>query len=133
MSTIWTPSGERPVGPRPSEPAASPEPGVAGGPGEEEISEEELARQMAEVQERIRSTPASAIVVNHCVGLVQLAVIHLDPEAADPAEAKLAIDALAGVLDAVGDRLGPDAGGMADVLTQLRLSYVELRKSSGSG
>lgn len=134
MSTIWTPSGERPVGKGGSGPAARPEATPEGeGPGaglEDELSEEQMAEQMAEAQARIRATPASSIIANHCVGLIQLAVIHLSDESPDLGEAKLAIDALAGLVEAVGDRMGSEAGGLDDVLTQLRIRYVEVRKAT---
>ncbi len=139
MSTIWTPSGERPVGggsPAPPGPGPGPGPGAMGPAAVadgDEVSEEELAEHMAQVQAEIRATPASAIVANHCIGLFQLAVIHLDPEAPELGEAKLAIDAIAGVLEAVGDRLGPEAASLHDALAQLQLRYVEVRGSAPSG
>ena len=41
----------------------------------------------------------------------------------------LAIDAMAAVVDAVGDRLGPNAGVLRDALAQIRLAFVQVRSA----
>jgi len=134
VSGLWTPSGEH----VPSE-------GVEPGPGEdpsssigedldddldEELTEEEVAEELRRVRAEISSTPVADIVANHAVGLWQLAVLHLTPEAgAQPRldEAGLAIDALGALVDGLGDRLGEHAQSLRDGLTQLRLAFVELQ------
>jgi len=87
---------------------------------------------MAEVQRQLAETPASVIVVNHCVGLFQLAVLHLEQEPPRLEDAQLAIDGLAGVIDALGPRLGDDEQPLRDALAQLRLGFVQ-RKTAGQG
>lgn len=129
MSTIWTPSGERPVGreePSPSRPP-SPPPGPPG--GDEELTEEQWAARMAEVQRELLSTPAAVVVTNHCIGLFQLAALHLEHGNLD--EAKLAIDALGAVVEALGPRLGDDEAPLRDALTNLRLGFVQVRTRAG--
>ncbi len=123
MSSLWTPSGERPVGREPGEPA--PPSGRAGEAAGEELSEEELARELAEVQRQLLETPAAVVVANHCIGLFQLAVLHLSQETPDLDEARLAIDALAAVVEGLGSRLGDQEQPLRDGLAQLRLGFVE--------
>ncbi|HZP30436.1 MAG TPA: hypothetical protein VFC99_15900 [Acidimicrobiia bacterium] len=124
MSGLWTPSGEH-------------VPGGGDEPDEEladdELTDEEVADELRRVRAEISSTPVADIVANHAVGLWQLAVLHLTPEGgAEPRldEAGLAIDALAALVDGVGDRLGEHAGSLRDGLTQLRLAYVQVQTRS---
>lgn len=136
MSTLWTPSGERPVGrpdepggtapPSSSPPGAPPRGAGAGVQAPEDLTEEELAAQMAELQRQLAETPAAVVVTNHCIGLFQLAALHLNQRPPNLAEARLAIDALAAVVEGVGSRLGEDETTLRDALAQLRLGYVQL-------
>jgi hypothetical protein len=122
MSGLWTPDGERPV------PSAEPEaPGGAGG-GQEELSAEDAAllRELAAAEEQLLSAPVEDIVANHCYGLFQLGALHLGQQPPHLAEARLAIDALAAIVDGLGDRLGDNAETMRDGLAQLRLAYVQI-------
>lgn len=133
MSTIWTPSGERPIRREPepeSEPAAAPPSGVPG----QEMSEEELAARVMEVQRQLLETPAAAVIANHCIGLFQLAAIHLEAQPPDLDEAQLAIDALAAVVERLGPRLGAEERPLLEALTNLRLAFVEVRgRAAGQG
>ena len=137
MSTIWTPGGERPV--RREEPAASPSreaappPSSAGPPvgdpgGSPQPDEEEMAARMAEVQRQLLTTPAVVVIANHCIGLFQLAALHLDQQTPNLPEAKLAIDALGAIVEGLGSRLGEDETPLRDALTSLRLAFVETGK-----
>ncbi len=130
MSTIWTPSGERPIRREP-EPQAAP-PGAAGPQFDEgELTEEELRAHFAEVQSQLLGTPAATVVVNHCIGLFQLAVLHLEQASPNLGEAKVAIDAMGGVIDALGARLGEEEAPLREALTQLRFAYVQRLGPSG--
>lgn len=132
MSTFWTPSGERPIRPEPEPPAAPPSPGGGrGGPPSDEPTEEEIRAHLAEVQRQLLETPAAAIVANHCIGLFQLAVIHLEQPEPDLAEAKLAIDAMGAIVEGLGSRLGEEEAPLREALTQLRLAFVDRQRSSG--
>jgi hypothetical protein len=125
VSSLWTPSGEHTPGPDDVS-AAEPAPATEGEPIDEAAMAEELRRIRAE----LASTPVADIVANHAVGLWQLAVLHLTPEGGEPPnlpEASLAIDAMAGLVDGLGDRLGANAEPLRDALSQLRLAFVQVR------
>jgi hypothetical protein len=135
MSTIWTPSGERPVRreEQPAQPGTAASSGAAPG-AEREPTEEELAARMAEVQRELLEAPAALVVTNHCIGLFQLAALHLDAQPPNLSEAQLAIDALAAIVERLGPRLGAEERPLQDALTNLRLAFVEVRgRASGQG
>ncbi len=142
--SLWTPGGEVPVNRGGGTPEPAPAPpaggaaGMAGGPSLEDLSPEERAQaeamiqEMAQVQQQIAATPASQLVANHAMGMYELAAIKLSTEPPLFAEAQLAIDAMASVLDAVGDRLGDDLAPLREGLSQLQLAFIELRKRDES-
>ena len=65
---------------------------------------------MDEARRRLADVPAAQVVANHAMGLFELAAIHLSQQPPDLGEAALAIDAMAAVVDAVGDRLARQRG-----------------------
>ena len=72
--------------------------------------------------------PAEIVVTNHVMGLYELAAIHLAADATRPArQAALAIDAVACLVEGLGDRLGPDAATMRDALANIRLAFVQIK------
>ncbi|MGI8809576.1 MAG: hypothetical protein ACR2KK_17390 [Acidimicrobiales bacterium] len=129
MSTFWTPSGERPI-PK-DEPGAAPQPprGPQPGPGDEEI-DEELAAEFMAMQEQMLRTPAAIVVANHCIGLVELAALHLGQNPPNLADAQVAIDALAGMIDAVGPRMGENGPPLRQALNQMRMAYIEAKTAT---
>jgi hypothetical protein len=128
MGTIWTPGGERPVE------RAADQPERAGGPDDErEPTPEEFEAELAEVQRQLAETPARVVITNHCVGLFNLAALHLNQAEPNFVESQLAIDALAAVVDALGDRLGDDAPVLADALAQIRLAFVQVKAGQPPG
>ena len=129
MSTLWTPGGERPVGGTdPSPPAASPEAEAAA-----PLSEEEMEARMAELRQQLADTPAELVVANHCFGLFELAALHLSLQPPQLPQAKLAVDALGALVEGLGGRLGEQEQQLRDGLAQLRLAYVQIKGSSGTG
>jgi hypothetical protein len=138
--SLWTPGGEVPVernpdrGRRPEPDPAGGAAGLAGGPSLDDLSPEERAQaeamiqEMAQVQQQIAATPAGQLVANHAMGMYELAAIKLSTEPPLFAEAQLAIDAMAAVLDAVGDRLGEDLTPLREGLTQLQLAFITLKE-----
>jgi hypothetical protein len=67
------------------------------------------------------------------MALFELAALHLEREAAtggqekpDLAEASLAIDAMAALVEGLGDRLRPYQGQLQDALNQLRMVFVQI-------
>jgi hypothetical protein len=127
VGTIWTPSGEQPVGDEGPG-------GAAGAPadGDDEQVPEELEAELAEVQRQLLETPASVIIANHAIGLFQLAALHLNQQPPNFVDAQLAIDALGALVEGLGDRLGPDEEALRDALAQIRLAFVQI-KSAGPG
>ena len=97
---------------------------------DEELTDEEVAAELRRVRAEISGTPVADIVANHAVGLWQLAVLHLTPDSGEEPrldEAGLAIDALAALVDGLGERLGEHADSLRDGLTQLRLAFVQVQ------
>lgn len=125
--SLWTPDGEHAV--TPAAPAAT----QAAGLDDTELDPEThaqaeaLAAEMAEVRRQLMSAPASVVVANHAMGLYELAAIHLGAPEPNLTEAQVAIDAYGALVDAVGDRLGPDAATLRDALAQIRLAFVQIK------
>jgi hypothetical protein len=138
MSTFWTPSGERPI-PR-DEPSPAPEPAGGGpygagdpsyGPADGDEMDEELRAEILAMQQQMLQTPAAIVVANHCIGLVELAALHLGQRPPNLADAQISIDALGGILDAVGPRLGENGPPLTQALNQMRMAFVEARNATG--
>jgi hypothetical protein len=119
VGTIWTPSGEQPVGDEGEHVGAEPPP-------------EELEAELAEVQRQLLETPASVIIANHAIGLFQLAALHLNQQPPNFVDAQLAIDALGSIVEGLGERLGPDAEALRDALAQIRLAFVQIKSAGGA-
>ncbi len=151
MSSIWTPSGEHGL---PDDPAggivdlgafAGDQRGTQGTDGQlsspedldqgPPISAEEVAA-MRQVHAQIRSTPAVDVVANHGIQLFELALIYLgvatppDEQGRVPmpdlAQAGVAIDAMASLVDGLGSRYGENEGTLRDALTQIQQLYVQV-------
>jgi hypothetical protein len=86
-----------------------------------------MQAQMQQVQAQLLSVPAGVVVVNHAMGLYELAALHLMQPEPDLAEANVAIDALSALLDGMVGRLGPDEGAVREALGQLKAAYLEVR------
>jgi len=130
VSSLWTPSGEHPTG------------GEDAPLAPEELSPEELeeaAGELARARAELAAVPVVDIIVNHAIGIWQLAALHLtpdplpdgSPQAPRLAEAGLAIDAFAAIVEGLGERLAPHDEAMVDALTQLRLAFVQVAERSG--
>jgi len=87
----------------------------------------EAQRAMEESRQRLASVPAEVVVTNHVMGLYELAAIHLSADPPDLAQAALAVDAVACLVDGLGDRIGPDAPTMRDALNNIRLAFVQIQ------
>jgi hypothetical protein len=135
MSTIWTPSGEYvPREEPPKEPEGAPPGGPPPGPGGpgREPTREEVEAALAEAR-RVLATPVVEHIGGHAMALFELAALHLEREAAtggaeqpDLAEASLAIDAMAALVEGLGDRLQPYKAQLQQALDQLRMAFVKL-------
>ena len=136
MSTIWTPGGEyvpREEPPKqPSAPPGGPPPGASGPGFGSEPTEEEVQEALAEAR-RVLATPVLEHIGGHAMALFELAALHLEREAAtggqekpDLAEASLAIDAMAALVEGLGEKLEPYRGQLQQALDQLRMAFVQL-------
>jgi hypothetical protein len=94
---------------------------------------EEMAAQMTEVRKQLLSVPASTVVANHAMGLYELSAIHLSNEPPHLDEARVAIDAMGGIVEGLEGRLGENERVLRDALAQLRLAFVQLQAAAGEG
>lgn len=133
MSSLWTPGGEHDVprarpgaagGPGPTTTPSAP-PGPAAGPDDE--------TELAAIQQELASTPAAVVIGNHCVGLFQLAALHLSQQPPNLDDARLSIDALGALVEGLEGRLGADEPTLVDALAQLRLAFVQIVAAMGGG
>ena len=136
--TLWTPGGEHPVGadrpssgqPPPEPPPSSPPPRGRRPPAEEELSPEQQAQleeEMSAMQAELVRTPVATVIANHAVGLFQLAALHLNQRPPHLEEGRLAIDAMAALVEGLDGRLGDEGASLREALTQLRMAYVQLQ------
>ena len=117
--TIWTPDGEKPVNATPNEaeqPPLSPE---------QEEQAREMAKELADTRVRLMETEVSTVLANHCFGIYELAAIHLTADQPKLDETKLAIDALATMVEGLAGKLGEAEPTLKDGLHQLRMGFVQ--------
>ena len=81
----------------------------------------------------VLATPVIEHIGGHAMALFELAALHLEREAAtggkekpDLAETALAIDAMAALVEGLGDRLEPYRTQLEQALNQLRMAFVQL-------
>ena len=104
-----------------------------------EVSPEEL-EAIREVQAQIRATPAIDVVANHAVQLFELALVYMGvaspPDeqgrmpAPDLAQAGVAIDAMAALVDGFGSRFCEHEQTLRDALSQIQMLYVQVADQS---
>ena len=92
---------------------------------------DEIEAAMAEARARLAEVPAEVVVVNHIMGLYELAAIHLSSETPDLVAAQLAIDSMALLVEGLGERLGDDAATMTDALANIRMAFVSVKTQTG--
>jgi hypothetical protein len=133
VSGLWTPGGGDPAQP-PSEPNGATDPAAGPAPSAEEVA------AVRELHERLKATPVADVIVNHAIGIWQLALVHLgvvtppDPDGDTPvpdlASAGLAIDALAALVDGLAERLGEGEEMLREALQQAQMLYVEVAEAT---
>jgi len=127
MSSLWTPDGERPVGrPGNGTPPEQPRHGL-GVDDDREPTEAELEAMAEEMAQQILATPAEAFIIDHCLRLFQLAQVYLSAQPPQLGSASLSIDAIGGIVEALGERLGADHDELQTGLASLRMAYVQIR------
>lgn len=92
---------------------------------------QEAQRAMEEARSRLADVPAEVVITNHVMGLYELGAIHLSASPPDLLQAALAIDAVACLVEGLGDRLGEDAPTMQDALNNIRMAFVQIQGSAG--
>jgi len=133
VSSLWTPDGERPVGPTGQE---GPPPGAQAPPGAPEgppVDDEELAEQVQAMREELANAPVEVVIANHCYGLFELAAVYLSQVPPLLPQARLAIDALGALVGGLEHRLGDAEEQLRDGLSQLRLAYVQIDGAQRAG
>lgn len=88
---------------------------------------EESLEALAEARQRLAEVPVEVVLVNHAMGLYELAAIHLTATPPDLGAAALSIDALACLVEGLGERLGDDAAVLSDALSNIRLAFVQIK------
>ena len=88
---------------------------------------DESMEALAEARRRLAEVPAEVVIVNHAMGLYELAAIHLSSAPANLDQAAVSIDALACLVEGLGERLGPDHAVLADALSNIRLAFVQIK------
>jgi hypothetical protein len=95
---------------------------------------DEAAAALREARARLAEVPAETVVVNHVMGLYELAAIHLSAAPPRLPAAALAIDAVACLVDGLGERLGPETGTLRDALGNIRIAFVQIKaQAEGPG
>ncbi len=97
---------------------------------EQEEQAREMAKELADTRVRLMETEVSTVVANHCFGLYELAAIHLTAEPPKFDETKLAIDALAALVEGLEGKLGEAEPTLKDGLHQLRMGFVQRNASA---
>jgi hypothetical protein len=132
-ATVPPPAGPAPepadtvpprAGPAPAPPQTTPSDPLTGQPGEPEriwTPEEEAEAQR--IAQEISARPSLEWVVNVAVTLANVAGTKLDM--GDAADARLAIDALAGIVNGAGASLGDAENPLRQTLAQLQLAYAQ--------
>ena len=101
-------------------------------PAPSELHEEDIAaaeRALDEARARLADVPADVVVVNHVMGLYELAAIHLSATPPRLPEAALAIDAVACLVEGLGERLGPEHDTLSAALGNIRIAFVQVKGS----
>ncbi len=89
----------------------------------------EMAEALEDARRRVAEAPAETVVANHAMGLYELAAIHLSAQPPRLVEAALGIDALACLVEGLGDRMGENSGILKDALHQIRLAFVQIKST----
>jgi hypothetical protein len=99
---------------------------------EERAAAEEYARQIEAAREQLLSAPAGLVVGQQALQFYELAALHLSQPEPRLDDARIAIDALAAVVEALGPRLGEAQAALRQAVEQLQLAFVEASRGAGS-
>ena len=122
MSSLWTPGGRASrVGSWRAPPAR----------GDADAPDADGGRAGA-LRDQLARTPATVVVTNHCLGLWELAALHLSLDPPQLDQAALAIDALGALIERLEGRLGEDEATLREALAQLRLAFVQVKAAAAA-
>ena len=96
-------------------------------------SREDAVAEVNRIRAELADVPAAQVVVNHAMGLYELAAIHLSNHPPRLGEAKIAIDALSGLLHACESQLGEHESTLREALAQMQLAFVQLGSINAEG
>jgi hypothetical protein len=140
--SLWTPSGEHPVdrpGRSTTEPSPPPTPPPGGGPTEADLADlspeereqvEAMSRQVEEARRQLLQAPAGPVVGQQALQFYELAALHLSQPEPKLDDARIAIDALAAVVNALGSRLGEAENPLRQAVHQLQMAFVEATRNA---
>jgi hypothetical protein len=92
-----------------------------------------MAAQLEAMRAELANSPVEVVVANHCYGLFELAAVYLSQQPPLLPQARLAIDALASLVDGLEGRLGEAEDQLKDGLGQLRMAYVQIDGAQRAG
>jgi hypothetical protein len=90
----------------------------------------DAAEALAESRQRLAEVPAEVVVVNHVMGLYELAAIHLSAEPPRLGAAALAIDAVACLVEGLEGRLGEEQATLKMALDNIRIAFVQIKDAT---
>ena len=138
--SLWTPSGEHPVD-RPGRSASEPAPPPPdAGPTEADLADlspeereqlEAMSRQVEEARRQLLDAPAGPVVGQQALQFYELAALHLSQPEPRLDDARIPIDALAAVVNALGARLGEAETPLRQAVHQLQMAFVEATRNAG--
>ena len=91
---------------------------------------EDAQNALNDARARLAEVPAGTVVVNHVMGLYELAAIHLGADPPRLGNASLAIDAVGCLVEGLGERLGPESSTLALALSNIRLAFVQIKAAN---
>ncbi len=104
--------------------------GAEGDPEIDPAQAEAIAKELSDARERLLEASVADVVVNHAIGLYELAAIHLTAEKPNFDETRLAIDALKALVVSLKDRLGEGESMLIEALSSLQMGFVQRRSES---
>lgn len=137
--SLWTPDGEHEVNKGSDSdpnPQVNDDNELTDLPGFDDLTPEQqeqaraMAAELAAARERLSQTPAAEVIANHVMGIYELAAIHLSNDVPNLSEAKVAIDAMSGIVASLVGRLGENETVIKDALQQIQMAYVQMADNS---
>ncbi len=86
---------------------------------------EAMAQELTQARARLLEAPVADVVVNHAIGLYELAAIHLMAPEPDFDETRLGIDALKALVENLSGRLGEGEEMLVQALSSLQMGFVQ--------